>query len=69
MLVLSRKNSESICIDDTIQVSVLEVRGNRFRPGITAPPGVVVRRPESQACLPMTDAVAAPVTSGLCKAK
>lgn len=69
MLVLSRKQGESICIGDTIKVSVLEVCGNRVRLGITAPRGVAVHRPESQAGLSKTQAVTAPITSDIRNAK
>lgn len=69
MLVLSRKSNESICIGDTIEVRVLEVCGNRVRLGITAPKNVSVHRPESQARLLKTEAVAVPITSDTRKAK
>lgn len=37
MLVLSRKNEETIRIGNDIVVTVLEVKGNRVRLGIQAP--------------------------------
>lgn len=46
MLVLSRKKNESICIDGDIEVTVLEVRGDRVRLGIVAPREVRVMRKE-----------------------
>ncbi len=46
MLVLSRKKYESICIDGDIEVTVLEVRGDRVRLGIVAPREVRVMRKE-----------------------
>lgn len=46
MLVLSRKPQEAICIDDEIQVTVLEIRGNRVRLGISAPSHLSVCRGE-----------------------
>jgi carbon storage regulator len=46
MLVLSRKTRESIWIDRDIQITVLEVRGNRVRLGIEAPPHIRVARSE-----------------------
>jgi carbon storage regulator len=46
MLVLTRKNGESICIDRDIEVKVLAVRGSTVRIGISAPPEVVIRREE-----------------------
>ena len=46
MLVLTRKLGASITIDDSIQITVLEVRGNQVRLGIVAPAEVRVRRSE-----------------------
>lgn len=46
MLVLSRKQKESIHISDNVVVTVLEIRGNRVRLGIDAPRGVPVHRTE-----------------------
>ena len=46
MLVLSRKKNESIVINDSIVVTVIEVRGDKVRLGITAPRDVPVHRQE-----------------------
>ncbi len=46
MLVLSRKKSESIVINDDIVVTVVEVRGDKVRLGIQAPREVPVHRKE-----------------------
>jgi len=46
MLVLSRKKNESIIIDDNIQVTVVEVRGDKVRLGVTAPKSIPVHREE-----------------------
>lgn len=47
MLVLSRKCGEKIVIPSHgITLTVLEVRGDRIRFGITAPPNVPVHREE-----------------------
>jgi len=46
MLVLTRKSEEAIQIGDGITVTVLEIRGNQARLGITAPPGVRIYRGE-----------------------
>lgn len=51
MLVLSRKQNETICIDEAIEVNVLEIRGNRVRLGISAPRGVSIHRFELHSCL------------------
>lgn len=47
MLVLSRKMGEKILMPaQGIVVTVLEVRGDKVRVGITAPPDVIVYRDE-----------------------
>lgn len=46
MLVLTRKVSQSIVIGDSIEVVVLEVRGEQVRIGIKAPKNVAVHRKE-----------------------
>lgn len=51
MLVLSRKRNESIVIDDTIVVTIVEIRGDKVRLGIQAPKDVPVHRSEVQAAI------------------
>ena len=46
MLVLSRKKEEVIRIGDSIRITVVEVRGDKVRLGIEAPPDVKVHRQE-----------------------
>ena len=46
MLVLSRRQGESIVIGNDIVVTVLEVRGEQIRIGIDAPRSVTVHREE-----------------------
>ena len=46
MLVLSRRQSESIVIGDNIRVQVLEISGGRVRLAIEAPGHVSVDREE-----------------------
>jgi carbon storage regulator len=46
MLVLSRRIGESITIGDDITVTILEIRKNQVRIGITAPKSVVIYREE-----------------------
>lgn len=46
MLVLSRRVTESIDIDGGIQISVLEIKGNRVKLAIQAPREVSIRRSE-----------------------
>ena len=46
MLVLTRRADESIVIGEDVVVTVLEVRGDHVRLGITAPRHVAVHREE-----------------------
>ena len=46
MLVLSRQKDESIIIGDDVEVTIVDVRGNKVRLGITAPKNVTVHRRE-----------------------
>lgn len=46
MLVLSRRNDESIVIGDDIVITVVDVRGDKVRLGIEAPKNVTVHRRE-----------------------
>ena len=51
MLVLSRKKNESIVIDDTIIITMVEIRGDKVRLGIQAPKEVPVHRSEVHAAI------------------
>lgn len=44
MLVLCRKEQESIRISDEIMIRVLSIQGNRVRIGIDAPAGIAIVR-------------------------
>lgn len=46
MLILSRKLMESIVINDNIEITVLEVQGDKVRIGISAPKEIPVVRKE-----------------------
>jgi carbon storage regulator len=46
MLVLSRKPGEQIYVGNNIIITVVEIKGNRIRLGITAPDNVCVLRAE-----------------------
>lgn len=46
MLVLTRRKNQSIVIGDQIVVTVLDVKGDQIRLGITAPRDVQVYREE-----------------------
>lgn len=46
MLALSRKKNEAIIINNNVEVTILEVKGDRVKIGITAPKEVPVYRKE-----------------------
>lgn len=46
MLVLSRQLDESIMIGDDIVITLVDVRGDKIRLGIAAPPNVPIHRQE-----------------------
>ena len=46
MLILSRRPGETLCIGDDVTVTVLGVKGNQVRIGISAPKDVGVHREE-----------------------
>ncbi len=46
MLVLSRQRDETIMIGDDIEITVVDIRGDKVRLGITAPTSIAVHRKE-----------------------
>jgi len=46
MLILSRKKDESIIIDDHIEISIVEIKGDQVKIGINAPRSVKIFRNE-----------------------
>ncbi|RMH90743.1 carbon storage regulator [Lysobacter pythonis] len=46
MLILTRRVGETLMIGDSVTVTVLGVKGNQVRVGITAPKDVAVHREE-----------------------
>lgn len=46
MLVLSRKKGEKIIIDDNIELTVVEIEGNKVKLGIDAPKSIEIHREE-----------------------
>lgn len=65
MLVLTRKLNETIVIDGNISITLVAIRGNQVRLGITAPSSIGIYR--SELCGRTTDrkdaaAIAPPVS-------
>jgi len=46
MLVLSRQKGESIMLGDDVEVTIVDVRGDKVRIGINAPRDISVHRKE-----------------------
>lgn len=46
MLVLSRQRDETIMIGDEIEITIVDIRGDKVRLGITAPTRISVHRKE-----------------------
>lgn len=46
MLVLTRKTNESIIIGDNVKITVIEVKGEQVKLGISAPKKISVHREE-----------------------
>jgi len=62
MLVLTRKEDESIMIGDDIEVKVLDLRENQVKVGIIAPRSVAVHRREVYLAIQAENAQAAAVS-------
>lgn len=69
MLVLSRQRDETIIIGDNIEVTVVDIRGDKVRLGINAPKDIsvhrkevyeAIRRENRQAAQPASEAAPAP---------
>ena len=46
MLILTRRTGESVMIGDEVTVTILDIKGNKARIGITAPKDIAVHREE-----------------------
>ncbi len=65
MLVLSRQRDETIMIGDEIEITVVDIRGDKVRLGITAPTKIAVHRKEVYEAIRRENEQAARVTDGL----
>lgn len=46
MLALSRKKNEALVIDNNIEITILEIKGDQVKVGINAPKNVPIYRKE-----------------------
>ena len=56
MLVLSRQRDQTIIIGDDIEITVVDIRGEKVRLGISAPPHIPVHRKEVYDSIKNSDA-------------
>lgn len=63
MLVLSRQRDESIIVGDNVQITIVDIRGDKVRLGIEAPPHISVHRKEVFEAIQRENRKAAGVTS------
>ena len=47
MLVLSRRQGQSVVIGDAIEVVIVQIQEDKVRIGVIAPPGIAVHRRET----------------------
>ncbi len=63
MLVLSRQRDESIIVGDNVQITIVDIRGDKVRLGIEAPPHISVHRKEVFDAIQRENRKAAGITS------
>lgn len=64
MLVLSRQRDETIMIGDEIEITVVDIRGDKVRLGITAPTRIAVHRKEVYEAIKLENEQAATISGG-----
>ncbi len=64
MLVLSRQRNETIMIGDEVEVTIIDIRGDKVRLGINAPREVTVHRKEVYEAIKRENQAAAQVQPG-----
>jgi len=66
MLVISRQRDETIMIGDNIEITIVDVRGDKVRLGITAPTTVPVHRKEVYEAIQRENREAAKIKAATC---
>lgn len=61
MLVLSRQRDETIMIGDEVEITIVDIRGDKVRLGINAPRNIQVHRKEVYEAIKRENAAAATV--------
>jgi len=61
MLVLSRRRDETIMIGENVEITVVDIRGDKVRLGITAPARIPVHREEVYDAIKRENASAAEI--------
>ncbi|MCB9844888.1 MAG: carbon storage regulator CsrA [Phycisphaeraceae bacterium] len=64
MLVLSRQRDETIMIGDEIEITVVDIRGDKVRLGINAPARIAVHRKEVYEAIRRENEQAARIQNG-----
>ena len=64
MLVLSRQRDESIMVGDNVQITIVDIRGDKVRLGIVAPTEIPVHRKEVYDAIQRENRKAAEVSTG-----
>lgn len=64
MLVLSRRRDEAIVIQDDIEITVVDIRGDKVRLGIQAPSNICVHRKELREAIMRENQQAAQLNEG-----
>jgi len=63
MLVLSRQKDETIMIGDDVEITVVDIRGDKVRLGIKAPPHIPVHRKEVYEAIKRENRAAAQIST------
>lgn len=64
MLVLSRQRDETIMIGDDIEITIVDIRGDKVRLGISAPTRIAVHRKEVYEAIKAENQRAAQIAGG-----